>query len=92
MISGLNELQPIQEQQIQDFAFELSMIDGPEDMFPPDSQGVREPRRPILPNPRGSEQLALAAVIDLAVARQNRRSIPRQCGAMVLHINELVTI
>lgn len=88
----MNELHTTDEQLIQNFVYELAMIDGPDDMFPPDSMGVREPRRPILPNLDGNDRLALAAVYDMAVARQNRRSIMGKSGASILEIDNLVTV
>ena len=47
----MERLTPRQEQEVKDFSEQLKNVDGPDDLFPPDS-GVREPApkpRPLLP-------------------------------------------
>lgn len=79
-----------QEQQICDFAFELALIDGPEDMFPPDDfGGVREPRRPVQPSGCSPEAICLAAVYDITRARERRTALERRGRALMRDI-ELV--
>jgi hypothetical protein len=73
------ELNPTQEQLINDFAFNLAMIDGPDDMFPPDNLGGdREPREPILPSDNDSQFIALAAVYDLLAYRKKKVEVFRK--------------
>ena len=73
------ELTPTQELIINDFSFELAMIDGPDDMFPPDNfGGDREPREPILPSDTDSQVIALAAVYDLLAYRKNKVEVFRK--------------
>ena len=61
------ELTSKQEWEIFDFHLDLMLIDGPDDMFPPDeTAGDREPRQPQTPPWRGAAQLCLANIYDLA--------------------------
>ena len=86
----MKELNSVEENLIQDFAHDLSIVDTIDDMFPPDTRGVREPRQPHPPTLPGYEHVTLAAVYDLAEARRNRRDIMRKSGATILRINQLV--
>jgi hypothetical protein len=84
----MSELTPQQERIVEDFNFELAMIDGPEDMFPPDDLGGdREPRWPK--PPRDSGDVALAAVYDLTYSRRLRNRLQGK-GAALLHDIELI--
>lgn len=76
-------LTPEQERLVEDFAFDLAMIDGPDDMFPPDG-GVREPREPLLPSSINDATVALAAVYDLTRYRHNRGRSNSMIAASVL--------
>lgn len=80
------ELSPQQEQLVESFKSDLSMIDGPDDIFPPDnSGGVREPLQPILPHDSSSESLSLAAVYDLVQFKKKQTQvIKRDLGCLVL--------
>jgi len=79
-----------QERMIEDFAWELSMVDTVDDIFPPDAGGVHEPRRPLPPTLPGAEHVCLAAVYDLAQARQQRKSLMQRSGESICAITQLV--
>jgi len=69
------ELSPQQEQLIENFRFDLAMIDGPDDMFPDDGYiDDKEPLVPVPPTDDTSASVALAAVYDLTAYR-NRKEI-----------------
>lgn len=67
----MENLTPEQQKICEEFCFELAMIDGPDDMFPPDS-GDRAPLEPKGPQNSSSEKLCLAAVYDLCQYRSRR--------------------
>lgn len=72
----MTQLSLKQEAIIQDFTLELSLIDGPDDMFPPEGgAGVREPRPPVLPIVPLAEHIELAPIYDITAIRQNRRAV-----------------
>jgi hypothetical protein len=75
----MKQLAPTEERLVEDFAWQLYLVDGVDDIFPPDATCVREPRRPILPVISGREALVFVPVYDLDSARRNRRT-----GAAIL--------
>ncbi len=85
---GMNykELTPTQEQLINDFVFELAMIDGPDDMFPPDNfNNDHEPRNPLVPGGIDSQAISFAAVYDLLSFRRKKLDhIRRNMGELAL--------
>lgn len=84
----MNTLSRDQEQLIEEFAYDLSMIDGPEDIFPPDDLGgVREPRVPIMPQGSNAETISLAAVYDLALTRERRARLYKTGSGLLRNID-----
>lgn len=88
----MKELNIEQEKLMEDFAYELMMVDTVEDMFPPDTTGVQEPRRPLQPILPSAEMVSLAAVYDLAVARENRRAKVAGSGLFLRNSQRLLEL
>lgn len=73
-----------------DFCFDLAMVEGPDDMFPPDDLGgVREPRQPLLPCGSEPARLALTYACERVEIKQHRRALQRS-GALLLREIDLV--
>lgn len=90
----MNEILTLaQEKVMQDFEFDLAMVETVHDMFPCDGgAGVREPRRPgpkLIP---GAETITLAAVYDLAQVRQNRQVRMLESGRFLVDASDLLGV
>lgn len=94
--SGMESLNPENENLITNFKDELDTIVTPCDMFPelcpPDSSGVREPRRPILPVLSGAVALELAPVYDLDASRRRRDHLVTEAASFLGRTVELVLV
>lgn len=80
------EISPEQQKIVNEFIFDLAMIDGPDDMFPPDNQcGDNEPRNPIAPSDTDCQSLVFAPVYDFVSYRKTRlESMQRSIGVLIL--------
>lgn len=82
-------LTPDQELTITRFSDRLSVVIGPDDMFPPDQHPDRTANTEPRPSLPAAEALGLAAVYELARARQERRARTGQVIARIDRTLEL---
>jgi len=86
----MNQLTPSQELLITRFSDQLSVVVGPDDMFPPED-GVREPAEPLPPMRPFMVAASLACnVYCLEQARQRREQLAGKTAMVLSHIDELV--
>lgn len=87
----MTELNPQQELLITRFSDQLSVVVGPDDMFPPED-GVREPAKPLPPiHPLMAAAELSCRVFCLDQAREHRNRLAGRTAMVLEHIDSLVT-
>lgn len=86
----MNQLTPTQELLVTRFSDQLSVVSGPDDMFPPED-GVREPARPLLPiRPLMAAASLACNVYCLDQVRERRNQLLGKTVGILTRIDELV--
>lgn len=86
----MNHLTAEQELTVTMFADQLSVVVGPDDMFPPETGGVREPLPEPLPYYPATEALCLASIHHIA-EHVRRKELLAHAGAVATKIDVLLS-